>query len=62
LLLIFAFVTLLAVKMIMDKEEYVPKAPSVKPPKMSGVKPSKERSLKMPKFGTSKPKDRNMDF
>lgn len=62
LLLIFAFSTLLALKMIMDKAEYAPKATNVKPPKMSGVMPTKKRILKMPKFGARKPADRNIDF
>ncbi len=62
LLLIFAFVTLLAIRMINEKAEYAPKTTKVRPPKMSGVKPQKKHSLKMPNIGAGKPKDRNVDF
>jgi len=54
LLLIFAFVTLLGVKMIMDKTERVPKTTVVKPPKT--------HSFKLPKFNTKKSNNSNIDF
>ena len=49
ILLIFAFVTLLAVRMIMGNAEYTPKATGVKPPKTKDVKPPKTIDAKPPK-------------
>ncbi|MBT3318477.1 MAG: hypothetical protein HN948_08720 [Clostridia bacterium] len=49
LLLIFAFVTLLAVRMIMGNAEYVPNAAGVKPPKTKDVKPPKTKDVIPPK-------------
>lgn len=62
LILIFAFVTLLGVKMIMGKTEYAPKAKAVKPMKAKQAKTPKASSVKIPKVKVKKSNDRNMDF
>ena len=70
LLLIFAFVTLLGVKMVMNKEAHVPKtkaakapkAVQAKAPKAKAAKAPKTSKVKVPKVKVKKANNRNMDF